>query len=139
MEPDRQPLPTDRAYTETDLVAKADALDCDLIVGDERMLLLDLDNQQALDTYIRNIGMFYEQYSAERTERWTSRHGRTHMVVHLTNPVPDVATRLLLQAALGSDPTRELATWRDHSRGYKTPNVLFKPRVPVPEWVRPTA
>jgi len=123
-----QDAPPDE-YVECDLAELAEERGCDLIVADERTLLLDLDNDHARRVFDRNLPKVKDKYPVESVERYPSRSvGHEHVIVGLLHPVPDATTRLLLQAALGSDATRELLSLYRVKRNHSTPSVLFRPR-----------
>lgn len=116
-------------YVECDLAELAEDRDCVLVVADERTLLLDLDDDHACRVFDKNLPKVKDKYSVESVERYPSRRARhEHAIVRLVDPIPDPVTRLLLQATLGSDATRELLSLYRVQRGHSTPSVLFRPK-----------
>lgn len=116
-------------YVEVDIPTLAAKLRCELVIGDAKTILLDLDTDEAKQTYHANLPVFKQQYVVESVERWPSKGGHgEHVVLHLTEPIDDTPTRLLLQASLGSDPKRELLSLYRVKHNHPTPSVLFKPK-----------
>lgn len=110
-------------------IQKAKDAGLEVIVGDEWHMLLDFDNTDVLpERYhvgiqILNNNGFYCHEEAI----WRSKSGLGfHVVVKLETPI-DIYRRLALQAALGSDPKRELLAVMRASNGVAEPSVLFKP------------
>jgi hypothetical protein len=119
-------------YKDVDIPALCEKLNCDLIVGDESTLLLDLDNDHALNEFQRVRPVVEQVYPFKSVERYPSRNGNgEHVIIKLVSPVMDTIERLLLQAALGSDGKREVLSRYRVARGHLTPSVLFKPRTKV--------
>jgi hypothetical protein len=57
--------------------------------------------------------------------------GHAHVVVTLERPVRDMRERIMLQALLGSDPMRELLSWRRLEDGADEDAIsLFFERIP---------
>jgi hypothetical protein len=112
-----------------DLEGLAAEYECDMVVGDERTLLLDLDDDWALAQYGKTADIVERQHKFSKVEKWRSRGGAGwHFVITLDQPVDNVVERILLQSTLGSDQKRELLSLYRVRRGHKTPSVLFKPR-----------
>ena len=60
--------------------------------------------------------------------------GHVHVVVGLSRPVRDMRERIMLQALLGSDPMRELLSWRRLEDGADEDAIsLFFERIPGTE------
>jgi hypothetical protein len=105
---------------------------CDLIVADDRKLLLDLDGgSERLDFMYSQIDMLHRNGALPRlaapVQTWQSRSGANyHAALWLVSPLP-LVERIALQTILGSDPVREgLAYAR---RDGLNPIVLFRPRI----------
>ncbi|KKL24709.1 hypothetical protein LCGC14_2412640, partial [marine sediment metagenome] len=59
--------------------------------------------------------------------RWKSKSKKGwHIQVQLGKPLP-VAWRIALQASLGSDPFREIASIKCLENGMAEPSILFRP------------
>jgi hypothetical protein len=123
-------------YSDVDLAALARELNCDLIVGDDTTLLIDLDSDFSRSKFEQNLPIVKQHYGVESIERYPSRNQGTprldlcheHVIIKLQAPLTDTTMRFLLQAALGSDPTRKLLSLYRTKRDHPTPSVLFKPR-----------
>lgn len=98
----------------------------EVVGGDDRTLLLDLDSPHAWVQYERVLRVVEEHYLVESIESWASKSGNTHVRVKLFDPVPQ-STRYALQAALGSDGVREALHFVQLANGVAEPCVLFKP------------
>jgi len=109
-----------------DLTAIADQLQCTLYKGKANELLLDLDDEGTMvNMDVRNI--VHEKFKILEEVSWTSRRGGRHIVLTLGTELPP-PVRIGLQAALGSDPKREmLALWEWQMAGTDTIS-LFKPK-----------
>ena len=96
-------------------------------VGDPQTLLLDLDGPAAMAQYIRVLPVVSKTFGVSEQQRWESKNGNTHILLHAAYPMT-VMERLILQASLGSDGVREaLGLWR-FENGVAEPSMLFKPR-----------
>lgn len=111
-------------------VKKAAELGLDIIYGDSNTLLLDLDNQAAIDRFRDTFQFVSSRFPVDRVQSWRSKSNkpdRIHVVVTLEDELP-LMERLLLQQVLGSDPKREVfCLLRVHS-GNDVPNLLFRPK-----------
>lgn len=127
---------TNDGYTENRSIEAlqelAEERGCDLIVADERTLLLDLDGgRERVDFMYTQLDMLRRNNSlpvlAEPVQTWRSRSGENyHAVIRLVSTLP-LMERIALQTILGSDPVREgLAYAR---RDGLNPIVLFRPRL----------
>lgn len=100
----------------------------DVVMGDDYTLQLDLDTAADVKAWewaqhrLDHVGI-----KPQSIETWASKSGNTHVVIRLTEPLP-VLHRIGLQAALGSDRRREFLSFRDVSRGYEFPVMLFRPK-----------
>lgn len=89
-------------------------------------LLLDLDD--GMHKYNEMRGMAKSLYGFVETARWWSKSGDGRHVVLTSTMELTMPERLLLQAALGSDPKREMLGLRLHREGVENCSVLFKPK-----------
>lgn len=123
--------PVNEKYTSKvcDFSAMAAKKNCDLVVTDECTLLVDLDTDQSQKVFERNVPILRQQYQIESVEKYASSGGNQHAIIRLAAPVLDITERLLLQAALGSDPTRELLGLYLHKAGHSVVSVLFRPKL----------
>lgn len=99
----------------------------DVVQGDERTLLLDLDTPEAKTQYERVFPIVQEKFDVVSTSSWLSKSGNTHIAVTLAEPL-SVTWRIALQAALGSDGVREVLGLKRYANGVIEPSMLFKPR-----------
>ena len=103
-------------YTKDDKVAtkkKLQAHGYDIYDPRPNELMLDFDTVYHAPTAFEHLPapelmkILYEQLGAVETARWASEHGGVHVVIKLDRDLQS-AERIALQAALGSDPKREL-------------------------------
>lgn len=112
-------------------IKKAEHFDCDVIRSDEYHLLLDLDSkeqQKHFDKMLKS-GALQKFFPCKVVDFWQSKSGKghKHVVLKLEKPLHPLQ-RLVLQAALGSDPNREILTLQRVLRGEEEPSLLYKPR-----------
>lgn len=119
-----------------DAKVKANRLGLDLVLPGPDEIFVDLDSPAESQIFNSRFDLFRELWP-DATVRFTvSVSGNTHAYVKSRSlpPMTD-SERIALQAALGSDPFREmLAIW--HARaGYQYTSVFFeKPgQMPAPE------
>lgn len=104
---------------------------CTVEVATDDVLLLDLDSAEAVGTFITRIryarsrGIPLGRYEL-MPSRNSATKGSQHARVHLEQPTP-LRERILLQALLGSDPTRELLCYARARDGVEPNIVLFRP------------
>ena len=89
-------------------------------------LLLDLDDNESLETYERVLPRLQEIFDIEETDRWLSKSGKHTHIILQCQPL-SFDTRVIIQTALGSDPVRECLASLMHKDGFEEPSVLFKP------------
>lgn len=103
---------------------------CEVVGGDDHCLLLDFDTIDAKKQYERMRHKVVELWGIEREETWMSKSkhpAHQHMRVTLGRPLIP-AERVALQAALGSDPMREMFAVRRLNLGIAEPSLLFRPK-----------
>lgn len=107
----------------------AEERNCDVVYADDSVLQLDIDSDEAYERYRIVRDRLYAEglLNYRKTEEWRSRSGNRHVLIHLWDEVP-VRQRILLQALLGSDLTRELLCLIRFNRGVEKPVRLFRPR-----------
>src|SRR5229473_6761176 len=86
-----------------------------IVYDDDYTLLLDLDEPQAITTFEFNLSILQQHLEVVIHDRWESKsstkfYPREHVVLKVGRPMTPTE-RHLLQAALGSDPKRELLYW----------------------------
>lgn len=107
--------------------------------GNPRRLLLDLDSKEAVALFEKNFRLFFEDarlfvderggvfFTLTERARWRSSSGKGwHVLIDSDRPLP-LVERLLLQATLGSDLTKELYGLARHYAGQAEPSLLFRP------------
>ena len=102
---------------------------CTIELADDVTLQLDIDSEAAFQTFVEQIDRF-NRLGIARWNGWTCRRsasGNRHITVALTDPLP-ATTRILLQACLGSDRTRELLSFARVLKGEPNPILLFRPK-----------
>jgi hypothetical protein len=72
-------------------------------------LLIDIDNEADMARFDRGMDFIIKHFNGQVIKSTPSRSGlpKRHIIVRLDRPVTD-AERIALQAALGSDPVREI-------------------------------
>ena len=123
---------SDLNESQQDAIEQAEAEGMTVVRGSPTLLLIDLDDREALYYYDQRIERVTEAL-AERgvglkeLERWYSKSGEgLHIKMKLSKPL-NVSTRLLLQACLGSDRIREFLSLMRKWDGSPSPSMLFKP------------
>ena len=94
-------------------------------------LFVDIDTHEALGMFHANqraLGKLVQSHSMEPSP--SRKAGRYHIRVKLTRPVRDAFERIMLQALLGSDLSREIISWRDANGGAAKPTVFFEKKEP---------
>lgn len=113
-----------------EIEAVAVAKGCRVVDPGPRELFLDIDSEESAERTRRLLSCFYdhEPHSCVWSQSPSGEPGHWHVVVTLERDVRDMAERLLLQACLGSDPMRELLSWRRLALGCEPDSisVLFE-------------
>lgn len=105
---------------------------CTIELADDFTLQLDIDNDEDFETFIEQINTL-NNLGIVSWNGWNcrpSRSGNRHITVALIDPLP-VLSRILLQACLGSDRTRELLSLARVLKGQEHPILLFRPKEEV--------
>lgn len=97
-----------------------------VVRGGPCVLVLDLDTPAAWEQYARVLVIVKRYMDVTAVEEWNSKSGNKHVRITLAEPW-DITTRLLLQAALGSDGVKELLTVIRVWNGVDEPSMLFRP------------
>lgn len=128
-------------------IKKAEKLGCDIIRGAPDLLLLDCDDDWSemqrtpgFTDHDDLLRILDENIGIKEITTWPSKTvNHRHIMIKLAQGLPATA-RVALQAALGSDPKREvLAVVCRLNDGLDEPSVLFRPRgavitrIPKPE------
>jgi hypothetical protein len=109
----------------------------EVVYGDDEHLLLDFDNEAGLQTeppfdapeqYYKQLEVLNANgFYCHEEGRWSSKRFGLHVVVKLDNFSLEPLGRLALQAAMGSDPKRELLGVLRVLHHVEEPCMLFKP------------
>ena len=117
-----------------DAIDEALSVGMEVVRSDSTHLLLDLDNDASVESYLQAMAGVSPSFELVEVERWTSKSGIGLHVV-LSCAEMDFPTRCALQACLGSDKVRELFAIARFRAGIEEPSMLFKPATPGAELV----
>lgn len=122
-----------------DAIAKATIEGYEVIKGDDHTLLIDLDSEGAIEDFDSADSQdLRDLLDASEIERWTSKSGKgLHVRLH-TGIALNPLERLVAQAALGSDPKREILGILRLKQGEEETSLLFKPK-PEPQKLLPAS
>ncbi len=115
-------------FSDTLVQNRAQKLNCTIEYADDHTLQLDIDSEEAFRNFqcrhatLCNHGLPLE---AEYSVRPSS-GGNRHVNVRLKKPLP-ILERILLQALLASDITREMLCYARLKSGNQNPVLLFRP------------
>ena len=104
-----------QVHSLAELQVIAEEHECTLVTAGPDELLLDIDAPTTLDSWkvmhAAELALLQEKFGYPRIDSWISRNGGLHVRIRLPEAIPTSLT-MALQAALGSDPKREiLACW----------------------------
>jgi hypothetical protein len=103
----------------------------DVRVADDYTLQLDCDDETSVNQFHCYEPRLRAHFGIKEITETKSRHQNTHIYVTLENPMT-VPERIALQAALGSDPTREFLSLKRWLSKDPNPILLFEVK-PVPK------
>jgi hypothetical protein len=106
---------------------KADNEDCEVLVATDRTLQLDLDSDSAYELFQSQLSRLNHVIDYGEIEELSSKNGNRHVIIHLNKKLA-VRDRILLQACLGSDPVREILSYRRVLQGDDNPVLLLRPK-----------
>ena len=111
-------------------VEKAARLNMDLVLPEPHELFVDLDDEKAIDDFEKNRWPWFRNVYPESSVKFTtSKSGNIHAYVSCHNLAPLKPTeRIAMQAALGSDPLREMIALQHLRDGYEYYSVFFEHR-----------
>jgi hypothetical protein len=134
------------AYDDTEPVEEiASAKGCRVVYPTPRELQLDLDDASQLKYFWAQWNRLYRagadhammiDWDSVPLVLDSSTKGHFHVIVKLSQPL-DVPERILLQALLGSDRTREMLNFRRWLQGMDNPIRLFRPHDEAAEVLQP--
>lgn len=104
--------------------AKAKALGRVVLVPAANELFVDIDNESSLSMFMENISRLRVDSYVVRPSP-SREQNRLHITVTLTHEI-SALERIALQAMLGSDPVREMLSWKRLQRGVSDPTLFFE-------------
>ncbi len=107
-------------------VDKAARLGMDLVLPKPNELFIDLDSISAAREFYNRWDIFLQVYPTATVKYTTSKGGNLHAYVNMENPVESMTHRIALQAALDSDPLREMIAVKHLLEGYEYPSCFFE-------------
>ncbi len=110
----------------------AETLNCDLREAKANELFVDIDSEHQFGIFCVNVAVLKKHWKVVTWISSPSKQGlpHRHVVVRMAEDL-DLLTRIALQAALGSDPMRELLSIRRALNGEENVVIFFEPRNPV--------
>lgn len=106
----------------------AEANGFEVVRSSPTALLLDLDTLDQLAQYEAVKLALLRNVQVDGIDHWRSKSGNKHVHIRLVEPIEDPAKRYALQAALGSDPVKEMLSIFRLLNGVREPSMLFKPK-----------
>jgi hypothetical protein len=119
--------------TSEDAAKHAESCGFEVVRGDEKTLLLDIDSGPAFRQFEINRDLVDQLVGIEDYTVWNSQSSKHHVKLKLKRPL-SIEVRLLLQTCLGSDVRRELLTYKRILEGETEPSMLFRPRKWGNQW-----
>ena len=113
--------------TSDDAAKHAESCGFEVVRGDEKTLLLDIDSGDDFHKFEVNRDLVDQLVGIEDYTVWNSQSSKHHVKLKLKKPL-SIELRLFLQACLGSDIKRELLTYKRVIEGESEPSMLFRPR-----------
>lgn len=99
---------------------------CELIVPKSNEVFIDIDTLQQREQLFKQLVILDDNGIDYDLKEWKSKSGNTHYVVRLPFELSD-ALRVAFQAALGSDPKRELLACLRILANVEVVTALFRP------------
>src|SRR3990167_3765343 len=113
--------------TSDDAAKHAESCVFEVVRGNEKTLLLDLNSGPAFRQFEINRDLVDQLIGIEDYTVWNSQNSKHHVLLKLKTPL-SIEMRLFLQTCLGSDVKRELLTYKRILEGETEPSMLFRPR-----------
>ncbi len=107
-------------------VDKAKRLGLLLVEPKPDELFVDIDSRRAMDEFLNRLSRFISVYKGTTVQYTTSVGGNWHAYVTVPGWSFTMDQRVAMQAALGSDPLREMIAMKHHHEGYAYPSVFFE-------------
>lgn len=105
---------------------KAARLGLDLVRPADDELFIDLDSSEMVAEFLEKLRFFRDLYEVTSVQWTRSKGGNWHAYVRVRDVIFDRTERVALQAALGSDPAREMIAIMHLNVGYDYENVFFE-------------
>ena len=118
------------SVTKDQLEKIAEEKNCTLLVPKPNELFIDIDSLDALDEYRKRLQVLRDNDIDHNVRMLTSKSGNKHIIITLPFEVSD-ELRVAFQAALGSDPKRELLACLRILAKVEVVTVLFRPKEEV--------
>lgn len=103
-------------------------------LADDYHLQLDFDEPEVPKAFWKQLAILKHFVPMEKMCTTESKSGNKHVIIKLVDPI-DAYTRVGLQAALGSDPVREMLNFRGLVAGEKDPILLIEDKYKKPMWI----
>lgn len=114
--------------TAEEAIAMALYMGMEVIEADDKMLLLDLDDETRVAEFKRCLAIVDPRGKLKIADCWHSKSGKgIHVQIELPTPKP-IEDRLRLQSLLASDPVREALHWLSFEESDAVRVLAFKPR-----------
>lgn len=99
-----------------------------LVIPDNRTLVLDIDNEDMRQTYIKNLEILKQKMYFTDVRETRSKSGKGWHVYLKVSFDLDPPTRLLLQCLLGSHSTREAHSYINFKNNEQACSFVFEKR-----------
>lgn len=125
-----------RHQSQIECAAMARSMGLDAYFPAENELFIDIDSEGQLQHLYKNLDVVQKTLDGadiiRKTPSPSGKPGHYHVVIRCGKPA-SLVERMLLQAVLGSDLTREVLSWCRFRQGNTSPIALFeKPRQKQP-------
>lgn len=111
--------------------AAAEKRGCFCVYPADNELQLDLDGFESIGRWLFAGRLMADLIdSSQDAPSPSGVAGRMHVTVKLKRPVKDKFERIMLQALLGSDPSREALSWKAATEGVECPTLFFERAAP---------
>jgi hypothetical protein len=118
--------PDGRTSTVAELFEHAKRLGLNIVVPDDYTLTVDLDDEAAITKFDKNFKIVSKARDLEVIKTTVSKSGEGRHVYLKSSTKLDCSERILLQAILGSDSSREAHNFVMAERGDPVCSVLFE-------------
>lgn len=102
---------------------------CTVEYASPKTLQLDIDSEESREIYEDQLERLRLMFTVLEVRERASRSGNMHVIITLKERL-SVPERIMLQACMGSDRTREILSYARYQNGDNEPILLFKPMNP---------